>query len=118
MLFIYAKNIYKPISRRQVIFTEEHINKIVKKFRKFEAGEDEEEINELGFAKVATIEEIEKNGWVLTPGRYVGVKIEDDGIPFEEKMKEYSKELSKLFEEEKELTEKIKEVFKALGFEV
>jgi len=118
VLFIYAKNMYKPISRRQVIFTEEHINKIVEKFRMFEAGEDEEEINELGFAKVATIEEIKKNGWVLTPGRYVGVKIEDDGIPFEEKMKEYSKELSKLFKEEEELTEKIKEVFKALGFEV
>jgi len=30
----------------------------------------------------------------------------------------YSEELSKLFEEEKELTGKVKEVFKALGFEV
>ena len=118
VLFIYAKKMFKAISRRQVVFTDEHIRRIVEKFRMFEQGEDEEKINEVGFAKVATLEEIEKNGWVLTPGRYVGIKIEDDGVPFEEKMKEYSSELSKLLEEEKELTEKVKEVFKALGWKV
>ncbi|MBW9222261.1 type I restriction-modification system subunit M [Methanothermococcus sp. SCGC AD-155-C09] len=116
VLFINAKKMFKPLSRRQVIFTDEHISKMVEKFKMFEAGEDEEKINEVGFAKVATIEDIKKNGYVLTPGRYVGVKIEDDGIPFEKKMEEYSKELSKLLEEEKELTEKVKEVFNALEF--
>ncbi len=88
------------------------------KFRMFEAGEDVDKINEVGFAKVATIEDIRKNGYVLTPGRYVGIKIEDDGIPFEKKMKEYSKELSKLLAEEEELRGNVKEVFKALGFGV
>ncbi len=38
--------------------------------------------------------------------------------PFEEKMKVYSEELLKLFEEEKELTGKIKETFNALGFNI
>ena len=118
VLFIYAKKMYKPISRRQNVFTEEHIAKMVKKFRMFEAGEPEDKINELGFAKVATIEEIRKNGYVLTPGRYVGIKIEDDGIPFEKKMEEYSYQLQQLLREEKELTEKVREVFKALGWEV
>jgi len=33
-------------------------------------------------------------------------------------MKIYSKELSKLLKEEEELTHKVKEVFKALGFQV
>jgi len=118
VLFIYAKNMFKPISRRQVVFTDEHIAKMVEKFRMFESGEGEEKINEIGFSKVTTIEEIEKNGWVLTPGRYVGIKIEDDGVPFEKKMEDYSGELSKLLKEEKELTEKVKEVFKALGFDL
>ncbi len=119
VLFIYAKKMFKPISRRQVVFTDEHIARIVEKFRMFEAGEDEEKINEEGFAKVATIEDIRKNGYVLTPGRYVGIKTEDeedDGLSFEKKMEEYSRELSKLLSEEKELTEKVKEVFNALGF--
>jgi len=116
VLFINAKNLYKQISRRQNILTEEHIKKIVDKFRMFESGEDEDKINELGFAKVATIDEIAKNGYVLTPGRYVGVKIEDDGIPLEVKMKEYSEELKKLLDEEEKLRNKVKEILDALGF--
>ena len=118
VLFVYAKKMFKPISRRQVVFTDEHIAKIVEKFRMFERGEDEEKINELGFAKVATIEEIAKNGYVLMPGRYVGIKLEEDETPFEEKMKAYSEELTRLLKEEEELTKKVKEVFKALNFEV
>ena len=118
VLFVYAKKMFKPISRRQVVFTDEHIAKIVEKFRMFERGEDEEKINELGFAKVATIEEIAKNGYVLMPGRYVGIKLEEDETPFKEKMKAYSEELARLLKEEEELTKKVREVFKALNFEV
>lgn len=51
-------------------------------------------------------------------GRYVGIKIEEEDIPFEEKMKNYSEELSKLLKEEKELTGKIAEVFKELGWKI
>lgn len=118
ILFIYAKNLYKQLSRKQNIFTEEHINKIVEKFRMFEKGENEEKINEIGFSKIATLQEVAKNGYVLTPGRYVGIKIDEKDEPFEEKMKKYSEELSKLLSEEKELTEKVKKVFKELGWEL
>jgi type I restriction enzyme M protein len=118
ILFIYAKKMYKPISRKQHIFTEEHIAKIVEKFRMFERGEPEEKINEVGFAKVATLEEVAKNGYVLTPGRYVGIKLDEEDVSFEEKMSQYSKELSELLRKEAELTEKIREVFKSLGWEV
>ncbi len=117
VLFVYAKNMFKPISRRQVVFTDEHIKKMVEKFRMFEAGEDEKRIDEVGFAKVATIEDIRKNGYVLTPGRYVGIKLEDDGIPFEKKMEEYYQKLHLLLKEEEELTKKVQDVFKALGWE-
>lgn len=118
VLFVYAKKFFKQISRKQVIFTEEQIEKIVKKFRMFEKGENEEKINEIGFAKIVTIEEIAKNGYVLTPGRYVGVKLEEDETPFEEKMKTYSEEVSKLLKEEEKLTKNVKEVFKTMKFEV
>jgi type I restriction enzyme M protein len=44
-----------------------------------------------GFCKSATTDEIRDHGYVLTPGRYVGAaEIEDDGVPFEEKMAELS----------------------------
>ncbi len=118
ILFIYAKRMFKPISRRQNVFTEEHIAKIVEKFKMFEKGESEEKINEIGFAKVATIEEVAKNGYVLTPGRYVEIKLDEEDIPFEEKMAEYSKEMAELLSKEAELTTRIKEVFKGLGWKI
>jgi len=40
-----------------------------------------------GFCKAATLEDVRKNGHVLTPGRYVGAEAaEADGEPFEDKM--------------------------------
>jgi type I restriction enzyme M protein len=73
VLFVYAKKTFKPISRKQVVFTDEHIKKIVDKFRMLEDGKPEDKINEVGFSKVADTADIEKNGFVLTPGRYVGI---------------------------------------------
>ena len=115
VLFVNAKDLYTPISRRQNVMTDEHIAKIVKKFELFEKGELDK-IDEIGFAEVATLEEITKNGYVLTPGRYVGVKLDLDDESFDEKMKIYSEELSKLLKEEEELKEKIRGVFEALGY--
>jgi type I restriction enzyme M protein len=41
-----------------------------------------------GFCKRAPLDEIRKHGHVLTPGRYVGAEAQqDDGEPFEEKMR-------------------------------
>jgi type I restriction-modification system DNA methylase subunit len=34
-----------------------------------------------GFCKVATIEEIEAQGWSLNPGRYVGVAATRSSLP-------------------------------------
>ena len=118
VLFIYAKKMFKPISRRQVILTEEHITKIVEKFKVLEKGEVEEKINEVGFAKVETLKDVAKNGYVLTPGRYVGIKMLEEELTFEDKMRVYSEELAKLLREEEELTGKVKKVYKSLNFKV
>lgn len=118
ILFVYAKKMFEQISRRQVVLTNEHIEKIVEKFRMLENGKSEDEINEVGFVKVVTWEDVKKNGYVLTPGRYVGIKLEEDDTPFEEKVKKYSKELSELLNKEEELNKNIREVFRALNFKV
>jgi len=58
-----------------------------------------------GFCKAAKLEEIEKHGFVLTPGRYVGAEAqEDDGEPFEEKFSRLLVELEACFEEGERLT--------------
>jgi type I restriction enzyme M protein len=47
-----------------------------------------------GFCMAAKLDDIRKHGHVLTPGRYVGAEAaEDDGEPFEEKMKRLAKTL-------------------------
>ena len=63
-----------------------------------------------GFCKVARLEEIEKHGFVLTPGRYVGAEVlEDDGEPFEEKFPRLLAELEACFEEGERLMTVIRE---------
>lgn len=118
VLFVYAKKTFQQISRKQVILTDEHIAKIVKKFTLFEEGVSESRINETGFAKAATIRDIAKNGYALIPGRYVGVKTEEDAVPFDEKLKSYSEGMGKLLKDEARLAQKVKEVFKAFDLVV
>ncbi len=70
-----------------------------------------------GFCKSATIDEIRQHGYVLTPGRYVGAaEIEDDGIPFEEKMSELSATLYEQFAESDQLEAAIKRNLEVLGY--
>jgi len=70
-----------------------------------------------GFCKSATLKEIQSHGHVLTPGRYVGAEeIEDDGIPFEEKMAELSAELYEQMAEAEQLDAAIRKNLEVLGF--
>ncbi len=70
-----------------------------------------------GFCKSASLAEIKKHNFVLTPGRYVGAaEIEDDGIPFEEKMSELSQTLYAQMKESAELDAVIKANLASLGF--
>ena len=55
----------------------------------------------------------------LTPGRYVGIEEnKDDEIPFEEKMRQLTNELSKQFEKSHKLEEQIKNNFKGIGYNI
>ncbi len=63
-----------------------------------------------GFCKVATIDEIKKHGFALTPGRYVGAEEqEDDGEPFAEKYPRLIAELEEHFAEGERLTTVVRE---------
>lgn len=70
-----------------------------------------------GFCKRATMEEIRKHGHVLTPGRYVGAEAqEDDGEPFEEKMKRLTATLREQQAEAAKLDAAIAANLKELGY--
>jgi type I restriction enzyme M protein len=55
------------------------------------------------------LEEIRKHDYVLTPGRYVGApEVEDDGEPFEQKMKRLTATLEEQFAESAKLEKAIR----------
>jgi len=61
--------------------------------------------------------EIRGHGHVLTPGRYVGAEdVEDDGEPFEEKMKRLSAKLYDQMAEGRKLDAAIRKNLQNVGF--
>lgn len=116
-LFIDAREMGEMITRRNKKLTDGEIARIVEKYKAFKKQDDSYE-DVPGFSKVATVEEIAKNEYVLTPGRYVGsVENEDDDEAFEEKMKRLTHELGEQFLESKNLEEEIRLNLKKIGYE-
>src|SRR5207245_3213094 len=73
--------------------------------------------DEPGFCKSAKLEEIRSHDYVLTPGRYVGAAdVEDDGEPFEQKMKRLIATLEDQFAESAKLEKSIRQNLKALDY--
>lgn len=116
VLFIDARKMGTMISRRNRSLTEEDIAKISATYHNWRNGEN---VDELGFAQSASKEEIEKHNCILTPGRYVGIEEEeDDGIPFDVKMRELTMKLKAQMEEGKRLDEEIKKNLEGIGFKL
>ena len=75
-----------------------------------------EYVDQPGFCKSATLEEIGAHGWVLTPGRYVGAEaVEEDSETFAEKMAELTKRLEEQMAEGARLDGVIKAQLALLG---
>ena len=118
ILFIDASEVGFMADRTHREFTDEDIAKIANTYHEWRKCDGKyEDIK--GFCKSANIEEITKHNFVLTPGRYVGIKDEkDDGIPFEEKIAGLTSKLSEQMKKDKELDEEIKKQLKNLGFDL
>jgi type I restriction enzyme M protein len=115
-LFIDARKMGTMISRRLREMTMEDINKIAAVFKTFDDGTLD---NVKGFCAAVTTEEIAKQDYILTPGRYVGIEEqEDDGEPFEEKMTRLTGELSEMFKKSHELEGEIRERLGAIGYDI
>ena len=98
------------VSRKLREFTDEDIAKVAGAFDAFREGKLKEE---KGFCA----EDVAKQDYILTPGRYVGIAdVEEDDEPFEEKMARLTSEISKCFEESNRLQEQIKKNLEAIGY--
>ena len=105
-LFIDARKMGYMVDRKHRDFTTEDIKKLADTFELFQNGTLEEV---KGFCAIATTEDIAKQDYILTPGRYVGIEEqEDDGEPFEDKMKRLTSELSDMFDKSHKLEDEIR----------
>ena len=115
-LFVDARKMGHMVDRKHRDFTDEDIQKLADTFAQFQNGTLEEV---KGFCAIADTQEIEKQDFILTPGRYVGIEeVEDDGEPFEEKMTRLISELSDMFEKSHQLEDEIRKKLGAIGYEV
>lgn len=115
-LFIDARKMGAMVTRKLRELTDEDIEKLAATYNAFAEGTLEDV---KGFCAVATTEDIAKQDYILTPGRYVGIEEQqDDGEPFEEKMDRLTKELSELFQKSHKLEAQIKERLGAIGYDL
>jgi len=106
-LFIDARKLGTMETRKFRVFTEEDIKKIQDTVSTWRKGEGYKDVE--GFCKSSTTEEIEENNYVLTPGRYVGFKDEeDDGVSFEQKLSQLLSTYYQIQEESLEQDKKIR----------
>lgn len=116
ILFVDARNMGSMITRKLRELSEEDIMKIAGTFDAFNSGTLE---NEKGYCAVVSIEDVAKQDYILTPGRYVGIaETEDDGEPFQEKMERLTSELSDLFAQSHDLEEEIRKQLSSIGFTI
>ena len=114
VLFIDATEMGFMIDRKHRSLSTEDVDTITDTYHNWRKGDGYEDVK--GYCKSATIEEIQKHKYVLTPGRYVGIPDEkDDGIPFEEKMADLSATLKEQMEKEAQLNQEIKNQLSNIG---
>lgn len=116
ILFVDARNMGTMVTRKLRELQEADIKKIADTFDKYNDGTLE---NEKGFCAVVTLDDVAKQDYILTPGRYVGIaEQEDDGIPFQEKMDKLTTELSDLFAQSHDLEDEIRKQLASIGFTI
>ncbi len=119
-LFIDARKMGSLIDRVHRDLTDEDVARISATYHAWRGEKDAGSYADVpGFCKSASLDEISKNGFVLTPGRYVGAEdVVDDGEPFEEKMGRLTVKLGEQFAESKKLEKEITGNLKGLGYQV
>ena len=119
-LFIDARKTGALVDRTHKEFSDADIQKIARTYHAWRGEKGAGKYEDVaGFCKSASLEEIEQHGHVLTPGRYVGAEeVEDDGEPFDEKMKRLTAQLKDQFAESAALEKAIRENLKKVGYGV
>lgn len=123
ILFIDARKAASGrVSRTQIEFTEADLQRLAQtyhRWRRSPFSDEQRYVDEPGYCYSATLTEVEKHGFVLTPGRYVGAVVEDDDDEaFAEKVERLTAQLAEQMAKGEALDRVIREKLGALGYGV
>jgi len=118
VLFIDARKLGRMVDRTHRELTDEDIARIAAAYHAWRGEKDAGKYADVpGFCRSAPLAEVRKHEHVLTPGRYVGAEAqEDDGEPFEAKMKRLAATLRAQQAEAAKLDAAIAANLKELGY--
>jgi len=117
-LFIDARKLGTMVTRVHRELTDEDIDRIAGTYHAWRGDPGAGKYEDVpGFCKSATLDDIRKHGYVLTPGRYVGVApTEEDDEPFAPKMQRLVAQLRQQQAEAARLDAAIAANLKELGY--
>jgi len=120
VLFIDARKLGAMIDRRHRELSQDDVKKIADTYHAWRGelvnGQKMEYADVPGFCKSTKLDELRKQGHILTPGRYVGAEEEEeDAEEFEQKMNRLTAELAEQISEGQKLDELIKTSLESIG---
>jgi type I restriction enzyme M protein len=120
VLFIDARELGAMISRKQKELSDTDIAKISDIYHKWRSKDFETAYQDIpGLCKSANIQDIRKNNYILTPGRYIDFKeVEEDGQVFSEKMALLTATLAEQMEKSGTLDREIRTNLDKIGFKL
>jgi type I restriction enzyme M protein len=116
-LFIDARKLGTLVDRVHRELADDDIAQIVDTYHRWRGDGSGKYEDVRGFCTSASSEQIASRQFVLTPGRYVGnEEVEDDGEPFDEKMKRLISQLEEQFALSARLEKQILKNLRGLGY--
>lgn len=117
ILFIDARNMGYMETRIHRELKAEEIKMISDTYHAWQKGLGYEDV--AAFCKSASLDEVKKAEYVLTPGRYVGLEeAEEDSVAIERKMLQLTSELQTLLLTSKQLELEIRTQLKGIGYDI
>lgn len=112
----------EQLAKTQIAFTDDELHAIALTYHRWRGSaftDGQDYTDEPGFCMSASLADIEKHHYALTPGRYVGAAdMEEDDEAFEDKMAELTASVAALMTRGKELEDEIRHRLMRLGYEL
>jgi type I restriction enzyme M protein len=119
VLFIDAREMGQKISRTQIEFTVAEVKRIADTYHDWRGTSGRQYADEKGFCASVSLQEIEKHGFSLNPGLFVGApEAEEDEVEFEERMGSLVDQLADELAESERLAAEVKRALGSVGYEL